>query len=488
VGPRWIAALTFAGGAAASACGGAKTATEAADASLDGSVAAHDATAPSPELDAQLTFAGNCDAGWSCLVDTDCGSTPTTLTGKVFDPAGTTPLYNAVVFVPESQDLPAITPGSPSCTTMTLGRYVAAAATDDRGAFKLYGVPAAKQVPVVVQTGKWRRTVYVDIPNDCATNAVADGTLRLPRKRSEGDMPQMALLTGGEDNLGCLLVRVGVDSSELSTPGTGGRVDVYRGVGGAGVSFDVGTQVTPVAEGDCTGASCPLWASSASLAAYDVLLLGCEGAANLQTKPASSIQAMHDWLVSGGKLFGVHAQDVWLASGPPDLQSLATWIDGGAWGAPGPFLVDTAFPNGQIFENWGEGVSVVDAGGALPLASGDVATSVAAAQAPAVAWIYDESTATDASPGTVKALSATIKPPIDAGEVAACGKVVLTDIHPGGTVPVSPLPGACPTGPLGAEEKVLEYLLFYAMQPPPVTPPCGCPPPPPPPPPDDAGN
>ena len=37
--------------------------------------------------------------GWSCAVNTSCGGTPTTLTGKVYDPAGTNPLYNAVVFM-----------------------------------------------------------------------------------------------------------------------------------------------------------------------------------------------------------------------------------------------------------------------------------------------------------------------------------------------------------------------------------------------------
>ena len=372
---------------------------------------------------------------------------------------------------------------------MTLGRYVAAAATDDRGAFKLYGVPAAKQVPVVVQTGKWRRTVYVDIPNDCATNAVADGTLRLPRKRSEGDMPQMALLTGGEDNLGCLLVRVGVDSSNCRLPARGAGSTSTAASAAPGL-LRRGDPGHPRRGGQLhEGASCPLWARRPR--ASPPTTSSCSAARAPRTcRPSRRARSRRCTTGSSRveKLFGVHAQDVWLASGPPDLQSLAKWIDGGAWGAPGPFLVDTAFPNGQDLRELGRGRQRRGRRGAAARERGRRDERRSPAQAPAVAWIYDESTATDASPGTVKALSATIKPPIDAGEVAACGKVVLTDIHPGGTVPVSPLPGACPTGPLGAEEKVLEYLLFYAMQPPPVTPPCGCPPPPPPPPPDDAGN
>jgi hypothetical protein len=472
IGPVLVVAV------AAAACGsGQLVATQGPDASIEGGTAANDASNPLPlSLDGSAPT-DDCDAGWACRVDTSC-TTPTTLSGRVFDPGGTTPLSNVVVFVPQEVDLPAITPGYPACTTLDIGKYVTATVSHYDGTFTLAGVPTGTQVPVVVQAGKWRRSIYVDIGDECADNAVADGMLRLPRSRSEGDMPQMALLTGGEDNLGCFLIRVGIDPSELAAPDAGGRIDVYRGVGGA--------DVTAVTEGDCTGSSCPLWASAESLAAYDAVLLGCEGAANLQTKPSSALLAMHDWLVSGGKLFGVHSQDVWLSNGPADFPSLATWVDGGASGAPGPFLIDTTAATGQLFRSWGEAVGVTDAGGDLPLASGDIATSVAAVESPAVAWIHDESTAAGTYAGNAKALSVTVRPPIEAGEQPACGVAVLTDIHPGGTVPLSPLPGACPTGPLSAEERVLEYLLFFSMEPTPVG--CtGCPPPPPPPR-DDAGE
>jgi hypothetical protein len=420
-----------------------------------------------------------CDAGWPCQVDGAC-STPTTLTGRVFDPAGVNPLANAIVFVPDDPgNLAPIAAGSPACSnSIPIVNYVAATITDARGSFTLTDVPTGSGVPVTVQIGKWRRTAFVDVPRDCGANQVADGVLRLPRSRAEGEMPQMALLAGGGDNIACFVLGMGIDATEFDAPGGPGRVHVYRGVGGANLA--AGTA------GDCTGSTCPLWDSPSSLDAYDVALLGCEGAENLQTKSPADIQSMHDWLVGGGKLFGVHSQDAWLSQGPADFQRLATWVDGGASGASGPFRVNTAFPFGLLLQEWAETTGAADAGGGVALAPSDVATSVSSVTTPALAWIYDESTAlAGASPsaGNVKALSATLPAPADAAvESLGCGRVTLTDIHPGGTGVLSPVPSACPAGGLSAEEKILEFLFFQQNTALYQTGCEACPPPPPPPP------
>ena len=114
-----------------------------------------------PDANAPTPACAN-GSGWQCAVDTSCSSgSATALTGRVFDPAGANPLYNVVVFIPDDvATLPAITPGTNSCTAcdVSIGQYVTATTTDETGAFTLQGVPTGADVPVTVQIGKWRRT------------------------------------------------------------------------------------------------------------------------------------------------------------------------------------------------------------------------------------------------------------------------------------------------------------------------------------------
>jgi len=181
-------------------------------------------------------FAPICPPGspLSCYVNTKCANgAKTTLTGKVLDPAGKNPIYNVVVFVPNDPNtLPAITPGTNTCSACdtSVGDYVTATLTDHSGGFTLKGVPTGSNVPLVIQIGKWRRKLTIPNIADCKTTA-APNTVRLPRNQQEGDMPQMALLTGGLDDLGCFLTKVGIDAKEYSAPGAGGRLAVYQGLG-----------------------------------------------------------------------------------------------------------------------------------------------------------------------------------------------------------------------------------------------------------------
>jgi hypothetical protein len=421
---------------------------------------------------------------WECAVDRSCSpSSPTTLQGRVFDPAGANPLYNAMVFIPNVvASLPAITPGTHTCSTCDtpIGDYVIAGQTDATGSFSLNGVPTGTGVPVTVQVGKWRRTVNVNIPTSCATTVVPDGVLRLPRNRNEGDMPQMALLTGGCDDIGCFLMDMGVDPSEFTAPHAGGRVDVYQGdstplglISSAGPSLSNGTA------GDCTTTSCPLWASKQSFEAYDIALFSCECSegTNANESPAAYTN-LRDWLNEGGKVFASHYHYTWFEDNPSaDFQGVASWgntgnndiagfVDGG-----NAYNVDTSFPKSAAFGQWLGVVDALSSAGSPPIINlNDVAESVRTVNVPTSRWIYDPMAAEGGTANDVKYLS--FETPVggtplaaDAGSASErryCGKAAFADLHTSGSLvaQASSIPADCVAATLSPQQKALEFLFF----------------------------
>jgi len=422
----------------------------------------------------------------SCYVNTKCSNgNQTTLTGKVYDPAGKVPIYNVIVFVPlYPGQLPVITPGTNTCNTcdVPVAQYVTVSTTDKTGSFTLTGVPSGANVPLVVQIGKWRRTITIPKIADCETTTLPDtgsGIARLPKNHMEGDMPQMALLTGGEDDLGCFLTRVGIDAAEYSAPQGGGRLDVYQGNGtglanpfGGGGGGMKGPGLSTGTAGDCTTTSCPLWSSKATFEKYDIVLLACEGDTfDPDETPDGGIsfgggrsnitengkQYMHDWLNEGGKVFATHFHYTWFKNSPQaDFRGVATWLGSSIGSGTCNCSIDTSFPKGQTFHDWLSDVGALTGTG---VALNGVAKSVSAVNPETSRWIYDN------SDSETKYMS--FETPIggmtvqtDAGPVKQyCGKAVFSDLHAGGT-PSGNVPGSCKQTALSAQEKALEFLFF----------------------------
>ncbi|MGO9836378.1 MAG: hypothetical protein ACLP1X_19430 [Polyangiaceae bacterium] len=417
--------------------------------------------------------------GWCSKVDTSCGtSSPTTLTGKVFDPAGKNPLYSVVVFIPNDEStLPAITQGTHTCNTcdVPIGNYVVATTTDYTGTFTLRGVPTGMGVPVTVQIGKWRRTIPVNITASCGTTTVsmsptASPLLRLPGKKSDGDMPQMALLTGGCDDMACFLMNLGIDSAEFTAPGAGGRVSVYQGnsmplgVGGAGPTLSNGTA------GNCTTTSCPLWSTVQGFEAYDLALFSCECGEGMGiNENATSYGNLHTWLNEGGKVFASHYHYTWFEDSPSaDFKGVANWgntADNDIAGNGGTYDIDTSFPKGATFGQWLGAVGATASAGPPPTIDMTiVADSVKTVNAPTSRWIYDP------NGNDVKYLSFETPiggalPPPDAGAESGkqyCGKAVFTDLHTGGSLfaTAASVPADCKAADLTSQQKALEFLFF----------------------------
>jgi hypothetical protein len=417
------------------------------------------------DTDAPSTFV-SVDAGCPgpdlrCHVDT-CSGPGTSVSGTVYDPAGNNPIPHAFVFVPTDPGgaIPAIVPGARTCDSCSLpiGSYVAATTSDATGSFSLDGVPTGTHVPIVVQIGKWRREVFVSTTS-CQNTVLPASDTHLPASRAQGDMPAMALLTGGLDDLGCFLFRMGIEAGEYTSPHAGGRVDVYQGLGLGGAS---GPGLSNGTAGNCTNTSCPLWSSKGSLESYDIVLLACEGDTFDATEPADAglagmvsggsanvtsagKQAMHDWLGEGGKVFATHFHYTWFMNGPADFQGVASWKGYSLGTGTGSDAIVTTFPKGQDFRTELADAGALQASGNLALTG--LADSVATVNPPTLGWIRD--------PSTTDTKYLTFTTPVG----GTCGKAAFSDLHAGGA-PSGNIPGACASQALSAQEKAMELLFF----------------------------
>ncbi|HEX3772092.1 MAG TPA: hypothetical protein VHV30_14550 [Polyangiaceae bacterium] len=418
--------------------------------------------------------------GLACQVSPGC---TTKITGTVYDPAGANPLYHAFVFIPvDPSRLPGIPSGTSTCNTcdQPIGDYVTATTSAADGTFTLTGVPAGANIPIVVQIGKWRRMATIPAVTACGTTALPGSSMtRLPAKQSEGNIPQMAIVTGGADSLGCLLEDIGLDPGEFSAPHGGGRLDVYKGLpkdtlvagalgGGGAPGLSSGG-----AAGDCTtdNPGC-VWNSKANLEAYDIVLLACEADTfdpaesnmTVTNKTASAKTALHDWLDEGGRVFATHYQYTWFKNGPTDFQGVATWLGRSGGLDQATYAIDATFPKGVALSKW---LGAVGASSQGQLALAKVGESVGAVTSPTKRWIYSAGADPDAGPPN-DAKHLTFLTPVggvaflnDGGERIPeyCGKVAFTDVHAGDSS-MGDIPAVCSGQRLTAQLEALEFLFF----------------------------
>lgn len=405
------------------------------------------ATAGSGGEDMTIGTGGQC-TGLECK-QVNCGSdVTTTVKGQVFAPDGATPLYNVVVYVPNAPLSPIFDGATcDMCGSTLSGKPLVTALTDTSGSFVLKNVPAGESIPLVMQVGKWRRQITIPNVAACAETALADADqTRLPKNHSEGDIPKIALVTGGADPLECLLRKIGLDDSEFSNDSGDGRVHLFHGSGGS-------ARFTSAIQGGASFSQAPdLWDDKWSLMAYDVVLMACEGNQNPDEKGAAALQAMFDYTSSGGRVFASHWNNYWLESGPPPFPETATFNHQEDLPNPIVALVDTTFPKGQALAEW-----LVNVGASSTLGEIEIkeAQHTVDAANPAISqqWIYQ----TDYS--SVQYF--TFNTPIDAAADAQCGRVVFSDIHVSSGDLMGPdFPEGCVTTQMSPQEKALLFMLF----------------------------
>jgi hypothetical protein len=218
---------------------------------------------------------GTC-TGLQCDVPV-CGTGETTsITGTVYDPASLNPVYNAVVMIPASasavQPVPAGVSSDP-CGGATLPPAVTYTYSATNGTFTLTGVPVAASVPLVIQIGRWRRIATINTSSlTCSTTATNVSTgcnglnnyagttscaTRLPRIQSEGNIPHIAIATGGLDAIECMLYRMGVSSSEYTDEYGTGRINIFNDGGSVLASPNANDDLSYLMGFTCSSGNCP---------------------------------------------------------------------------------------------------------------------------------------------------------------------------------------------------------------------------------------
>jgi len=418
-----------------------------------------------------------CPSGLQCNVSCS-GGTTTSISGKVYDPAGDDPLYGIAVYVPAVPLVPlpkGVPTGADACSCAALfeSGAVVSTVTGVDGAFRLTNAPVGSNVPLVLQVGKWRRLVKIDVAA-CQDNAQPDKSLALPSTVASGDtddnMPDIAVSTGSSDSLECLMHRIGLPLSEfVAGSSTAGHVHIFAGGNASGVA---GKPEFPAWAG-APPADTSLWDSQAHMMPYDITLLSCEGGETYDANPP----ALEQYLDAGGRAFASHFHYAWfsgpIASGqaysaPADWGSnLATWSATGGLGlqanakivqtlngSSGPFVKGVA-----LFEWLGlQGALGVDGAPSmeLPIQQPRFDAVVGPGNKPSQPWIQD-----DASPNTMYFSFDTPvnqPPQADGGSPNYCGRAVFSDLHVSGDT--KDPGGTCNDGLLSPQEKALEFMLF----------------------------
>jgi hypothetical protein len=420
---------------------------------------------------------GGCLSGMQCS-NNRCAcavGTATSVTGTVFAPNGTLPIPNALVYIPNGDTVSpyGVTPfvdgvaNGNGCGCTVSGYPIAQTKSATDGTFTLTNMPAGT-VPLVVQLGKWRRLVTVDVPA-CTTTAIAPTLTRLPTRQNEGSpvdsIPLMALATGNVDGMECVLRKMGIEDSQFTNAGGTGRIRFYRD-NGARLNGQTPTYTQ-------------LTANQAAVDQYDALIFPCRGSAHDESATAKQLVLdvatnANAYVNKGGRAFFSHFSYAWLYSVAPSNQLpwLSTTntanVDGYHWPTT-PLIqaqVNTTFPRGQTFVDW---LALPAVNALVPAGANPPQIQISEARenmhtpvnptipiTTAQEWVTTYQT----SPNPMASQYVTFDAPWGLPATQQCGRVLWSAFHvTTGNTGSATFPAEC-TGTFTAQEKVLAYMLF----------------------------
>jgi hypothetical protein len=380
-----------------------------------------------------------------CLQQVSCPHSGTTsISGTVYAPNGTDPLPNVLVYIPNAP-VQAFTMGV-ACEQAgepASGSPLVSTTSDYNGTFTLTNVPVGTNIPLVIQTGRWRRQIVIPNVGSCVNTGLSASQTRLPKTQLEGDIPKIAISTGSVDAIECVLRKIGIADSEFTDLNGVGRINLF---GGATDSGAVITTKSPT--------ETKLVASPTVLNTYDMVMFACQGE-SVNEKLVNQ-QNLIEYANAGGRLFLTHYGYDWLYNATP-FSTTALWAPdtNDLISVPDQIgHIDQTFPRGVQLAKWLQFV------GASPeyaeIALQDIRKDQNGVVAPTQSWM------TVANPSDT--VQFTFNTPVGAATAQQCGRVLFNEYHVEDTEanPTTGLtfPNECATGAFTPQEKLLEFDLF----------------------------
>jgi hypothetical protein len=379
------------------------------------------------------------------------GLPETTISGTVFAPNGTLALYGAQVYVPLLDPGPFQSGVScQRCESQPSGGAASYTTSGVDGKFTLMRAPSGQAVPLFITIGKWRRKVILPTINECTDNPLPPMYTSLPKHKTEGDIPKIAISTGGCDALECLVRKLGLHDSEFSTPAGTGSIHLYSNGGAA-----------KFADNTMFPTSDALWGDMNALAKYDIILNSCECSQNAAGKTQQMMDNMKQYADIGGRLFLSHYHNVWIDGEKGTTKKPQVWpeiatcdqIDQFPTGSIG-VIDQQANPKGPAFASWMQAVGGSQSNGLHSITEQRL-TCNAIDATKAERWLYLQ--------GTNELQTFQFTTPNEVIPDDRCGKVVFSDMHvaSGSTSSSSTaFPMGCNAGGMTAQEKALAFMLF----------------------------
>ena len=383
----------------------------------------------------------------------------TTISGTVYDPRtkanGGLPLSGVLVYATTGAVAP-LTPGvqclTSSGSTPSGPGIVNSTNTNVDGSFTLTNVPVNATYTVVIQAGKWRRQFTEAVTAVPLTGVELD----MPSNHTQGDIPLIAIATGSEDGLECVLRDMGISDEEFTDDNgtTGGRIHFYKGSQSPGAEINASTP-----------SESALMTNAATMSGYDLLMFPCQGtAAGQATDPGAA--NLLSYANIGGRVFATHYSYAWLDPNPPyDSQFLpvADWISDTSYpdGVAYPATVNTDFTDGATLAQWLLNSGASTSYGQVELST--VRNDISAVIPPTQSWATLDS--------NHDIMQMTFNTPVGAPAAIQCGRVLYNEYHvvdlSSDDISGRPYPTECPgsTLPPGSnkmspQEEMLEYALF----------------------------